>query len=353
MGYSIDYVDDYKKVLEYVPINKKKIINQEFDKNDILLNRVSNFIIQNNKKKYIISLSGGVDSMVLATILKYLDCELIGIHINYNNRNETIQEQEFLEKWCNYNGIKLYVKNIDHLKRATTNRSEYEKITKKIRFDFYKEIMTKENIDQILLGHHKDDIVENIFANICRGRNILDLAVIRDTCIIEDINIARPMLQFYKTVIYNFALKYDVPYFKDTTPHWSIRGKYRNKISLCIEDAFTSNVKENLIKVSNQCDDWNELIQSNIIEPFMKTIKYTENCVEFNIENYNNYPIAFWSAIFSNIFFKFKKSAPSRKGIQTFMNSINKFSTHNYNISISNLCICSIKKNIVSIVFKV
>ena len=79
--------------------------------------------------------------MVLTTLLKILDCEVIGIHINYNNRKETSQEQAFLEKWCNYNGIKLYVKTIKDLKRENTKRSDYEVITKKIRFDFYKEIM--------------------------------------------------------------------------------------------------------------------------------------------------------------------------------------------------------------------
>ena len=350
-GYSLDYFDDYKKVLEYVPTNKDKIIHQklDIDVNEILLKEISSFI-QSNNKKHIVSLSGGVDSMVLTTLLKILDCEVIGIHINYNNRKETSQEQAFLEKWCNYNGIKLYVKTIKDLKRENTKRSDYEVITKKIRFDFYKEIMKKEYIDQILLGHHKDDIVENIFANVCRGRNILDLAVIRETCTIEDVNIARPMLKFYKEVIYEFALKYQVPYFKDTTPDWSIRGKYRNKISPSIEDAFTGNVKENLIKLSNQSDEWNELVQNIIIVPFMKTVKYTATRAEFNVENYNSYPIAFWSAIFSNIFFKFGKSCPSRKAIIVFMNNIQ---TKNVSyISLSNSCVCRNKNYEITIEFK-
>ena len=289
--------------------------------------------------------------MVLTTILKYLNYDVIGVHINYNNRSETKQEQEFLEIWCNYNGIKLYVKTIDDVKRGTTKRSDYETITKKIRFDFYKEIMKKETIDQILLGHHKDDIVENIFANVCRGRNILDLAVIRETCIIEDVSIARPMLEFYKEVIYEFALEYQVPYFKDTTPEWSVRGKYRNQIYPVIEDAFTYNIKENLIKLSNQSDEWNELVQNIIVEPFMKTVKYTPSCAEFNIENYNNYPIAFWNVILSNIFFHYGKNCPSRKAIQVFMNNI-QIKNVSY-ISLSNSCVCRNKNNNITIEFKV
>jgi len=349
-GYSNDYFDSYKKVLEFIPIIKEKIYYQTINEENLLLAKVKEFVKKTNKTRFIVSLSGGVDSMVLVTILKYLNCQVIGLHINYNNREETGLEQEFLEKWCNYNEIKLYVKTIDHVKRSTTKRSDYEIMTKKIRFDFYKEIMTKESIDQILLGHHKDDIVENIFANVCRGRNILDLAVIRESCIIEDVNIGRPMLDFYKEVIFDFANTYQVPYFKDTTPEWSLRGKYRNQISPLLKDTFI-NIKTNLIKLSNQSDNWNELVQSIIIEPFLKTVKYCENYVEFNTENYNSYPIAFWSVIFSKIFFHYGKSCPSQKGIQVFMNAI-KTKNVSY-ISLSNLCLCRNKNNNIKIEFKI
>ena len=350
LGYSSDHIIDHKKVLELVPSIKEKISDQNIDENDILLTNIQKFIKNSNKNRFIVSLSGGVDSMVLTTILKYLKCEVIGVHINYNNRNETKEEQEFLEKWCNYNGIKLYVKAIEDYKRNNIKRSEYEVITKKIRFDFYKEIMAKENIDQILLGHHKDDIVENIFANVCRGRNILDLAVIRDICTIEYVNIARPMLDFYKDSIYEFATIYQVPYFKDTTPEWSVRGKYRNQISPLLEDTFTNNVKENLLGLSHQSDEWNELVQFIIIEPFIRTIIFNKSSVQFNVENYNSYPISFWSVVFSKIFIQSGKSCPSRKAIQVFMNAI-KTKNVGY-ISISNSCVCYNKNFNIKIEFK-
>ena len=353
-GYSVNYFDNYSNILQFVPKNMQPIKNQLFDNNNQLVIAVKKFCeekIKNDKKSVIVSLSGGVDSMVLTTILLMLGYEVVGTHINYNNRQETNLEQEFLEKWCNYNGIKLYVKTIEDVKRATTKRSDYEIITKKIRFDFYKEIMKKENINQILLGHHKDDIIENIFANVCRGRNILDISVIRHECTIEDVHIVRPMLDFYKEVIYDFALKYQVTYFKDTTPGWSVRGKYRNNIFPLLQDTFTSNIKENLIGLSNQSDDWNELVQSIVIDPFIKTFKYTITSVEFNVEKYNYYPLAFWSTIFSKIFFHFGKNTPSRKAIQVFMNAIN---TKNVcYISLSNSCVCRNKNNNITIEFKV
>ena len=231
----------FKDILEFVPTNTEKIVNQTFTKEHLIDNCIRNFCDKNNKNnknnKFCISLSGGVDSMVLATIIKILGCELIGVHINYNNRDETLLEQQFLEEWCKYNDIKLYVKTIENIKRSTTKRSDYEHITKNMRLDFYKEVLNKENLDLILLAHHKDDIVENIFANVCRGRYILDLAVIKEFTTMNNINIGRPLIEFYKQVILEFAEKNEVPHFKDTTPDWSVRGKYRRRIYPLIEDA--------------------------------------------------------------------------------------------------------------------
>lgn len=342
--------NNYKNILELIPQDDRHINEYIYNEKNDLFKIIKEFCINSKNKKFLISLSGGVDSMVLISIIHYLGYEVIGLHINYNNRNETLLEQEFLTYWCNYNKIKLYTKVIEDLKRSNSKRSDYESITKKIRFDFYKEIMNIENINMILLGHHKDDIVENIFANVCRGRYILDLAVIKKESIIENVNIGRPMIDFYKKSIYEFADVYQVPYFKDTTPIWSVRGKYRNIIYPKIEDAFTPNVKENLIGLSKQSFEWNNLVQQQIIKPFLNNILYYEDGVSFDIEKYLDYPMCFWNIIFMNIFYKFNKSCPSRKGIQNFMNNIKE--KNNCYISISNCCITSLKNYKIIIQFK-
>ena len=184
--------------------------------------------------------------------------------------------------------------------------------------------MKKENVNYILLGHHKDDIIENIFANICRGRNYLDLAVIRERNKINEIDFIRPMLNFHKLTIYCFAKSYDIPYFKDTTPDWSVRGKYRNVIEPAIQDTFTIQVKANLLNIANQADDWNYLIQLKIINPFLELVIFKENdeekIIEFNIEEYKDYPFSFWYLIFMKIFNNIGQKSPSRKSIETLIN---------------------------------
>lgn len=336
----------YNNILEFIPKTTDNIIILD-EKNKDLVCIIKNFCDKQHVKKFIVSLSGGVDSMVLITILKFLGYRVIGAHINYNNRNESKDEQQFLEQWCKNQDIVLYSEVIDTIKRGTMKRSSYELESKNIRFSFYNKVLELEKCDMILLGHQKDDIVENIFANVCRGRSILDLAVIKEQTTQNEVTIARPMIDIYKTDIYDFADKYQVPYFKDSTPSWSIRGKYRNQISPLLKDTFSENIKKNLLNLSRQSDEWNEIIFKEIIDPFMKTVNFTTTQCCFNTENDYTKPMCFWNIVFMKIFNYYGKGYPSKKGIQTFMNLIPGIGT----ASISNSCVCKIKKFSVTIEF--
>ena len=346
-------MENFKNVLEYVPTKNNKIkdtliVFGVYDDNNKLNNSIEDYALESNKRKFIVSLSGGVDSMVIATILRSLNYDVVGCHINYNNRPETKEEQTFLEEWCKYNDIKLYVKTIDNLIRGQGKRTQYEIYTRNVRFDFYKEVMAKENCDSILLGHHKDDIVENVVANVCRGRNLLDLAVLKKSNVVNNVMLVRPMMDFYKHNVYDYAHTYQVPYFKDTTPDWSVRGKYRNGLHPQLEDTFGKNVKENLLGLSKQSCEWNSLIMNKLIDPFLETVDFTDGGAVFNIQEYVDFPICFWNMVFAKIFYRYGINCPSRKGILTYLNSIH---GDNY-ASLSSTCVCKIVNYKVSIKFK-
>lgn len=267
--------------------------------------------------KYCISLSGGVDSMVLLDILLKKNKSIIAIHLNYNNRFETRLEEKFLEEYCYYHGVK-FITHKFNVTRDSINRNEYETFTKQEKFMLYKKIMNEYGLNKILLAHHKDDIIENIFANICRGDNLLNLSVIKKSNIILGVNIVRPLVEHFKQDIYNYAHYNDIPYFLDTTPIWSVRGIFRNKLKKLLYDTFPG-FKNNLLNIANESNEWNSLIQSKIINKYMNTVQYYENYVKMPIDEYYDYPICFWQMIMTKIFHNYSISAPSKKSLEIFM----------------------------------
>jgi tRNA(Ile)-lysidine synthetase-like protein len=343
----LKFDNKYNKILQYVPYENNIPITISHEEP---LCKLINDYYKNDTDQIIVSLSGGVDSMVLITILKFLQYNVIAVFINYNNRTECVLEQEFLTEWCKINNIILYTRNITEFKRTDINRTEYEINTKNIRFKFYKTITYMYNTDSVVLAHHKDDVIENIVANIFRGRNILDIAIMKKTAYINNINIIRPFIDIYKDEIYQFANKYKIPYFKDTTPEWSIRGKYRNLILPSLEFTFSNNVKDNLLKLSKQSDEWNSLIQEKIMFPFISTIQFNNTYCDFICKEYITYPISFWTQVFMKIFYHYGKKQPSQKAINCFIITIT--SNNNCDISLSNACTCKNSNYKITITFK-
>lgn len=269
-------ISKYSSILEYLP----KISNDYNIFDEILTSNICSFLTEYKIKKILISLSGGVDSMVLNEIIYHIskkyDIEFLCCHINYNNRDESVIEREFLVDYCNFKSINLKYIDLDFT-RNESKRKTYEKETRDIRYDYYKKLCKEYNCDGVFLAHHNDDLSENIFNNIMRGgREITDLSVFKKQNNILNVNIFRPLLDFQKKYIYEFAHKFNIPYFLDTTPDWSCRGKMRRKIFPECEECYGNNVYNNLLKIGEESENINNILQKYTVEPLYNKISFVD-----------------------------------------------------------------------------
>lgn len=297
---------------------------QNVGTNESLVEYLREYCDTKKSSTYVVSLSGGVDSMVIATILKFLNKNTVCIHINYNNRTESSLEADFLKSWTYQNNIEFVYHEFTDIIRGTINRNSYEDKTRRIRFDIYRRVLKDYTDSSIILGHHDDDIIENVFNNVCRGRSILDLKVMQKESNVLGVPLSRPLLGMRKQAVYDFAHKYKVPYFKDTTPLWSLRGTYRSVYSPQLEKTY-SGFSNNLMAIAEQSDQWNSLIQTHLVEPFVNSIKYTHNSVIIPLAGHMSSPECFWKTVLIKVFHKYGKSTPSNKSIKnllSFMNTV-------------------------------
>ena len=341
----------YKDILEYIPGN----LNLNFT-DEKLFRTIFNFIncrdIDTEKNNILVSLSGGVDSMVVITALLKIfpPNNIVAAHINYNNREESIREQLFLEEWCRENRLNIHVKSIEDLRRGIDKREEYEEQSRKIRFDLYKELMSKYNIDFVIFGHHRDDLSENVFTNVMNGRSLLDLSVILPESEVMGVNVFRPLVPHPKKDIFEFSHKYQIPYFKDTTPSWSNRGVLRKQLFPKFTERYGSGFTQNLVKIGNSSQEWGELIQSKILKPFIDNSYNSKIGYIFNISNYKGYPYSFWDQVFLHVFHSMGLSMISGKSLSNLISKIN--SSDNCSITLKKECISYIYNNELVIINK-
>ena len=185
----------------------------------------------------------------------------------------------------------------------SVDRKLYEEETRKIRFNTYRYANSVYELSCCCLGHHADDLSENILMNIFKGRDLLDLSVMEESAVMDGITIVRPMLFQTKKDIYDFADNHFIPYTKDTTPHWSCRGVMRRKILPAITAQFGEGAIENIAKLGQKSKCLDQMIEK-LLDPLFDSIVYGKLGCYIPITSAYGDDHIFWTKIFREIFVK-------------------------------------------------
>lgn len=276
-------------------------------------------------KKVIISLSGGPDSMVLAHLLKKLCIHsenkftLEAIHINYKNRAQSDIEESMICKFCKFHNIKLFTVGIPFMRRKNIQREFYEKETRKLRFNIYKTFNAP-----IILGHIKEDLIENIWTNISKGNSLFNLHKISEIDIIEGVTVYRPFCRINKSEIFKYAHVNNIPYLKDTTPDWSNRGRMRKEFIPASHKQFGAIIDTKIIEMSDNLKSYKSLIDKKIIKPFYDSITNIDLGVKCNIKDILDLDISIWDDILTKIFHMIDVSKPSLKSVKNYKDMLDR-----------------------------
>ena len=176
---------------------------------------------------FLLATSGGVDSMVLVDLFKIADLKFRVAHINYSLRGEDSQEDEHLvERICKSNQIPFHLYQVSNKDKKPEN--SIQDWARKIRYDFFRKIQHKQKIDFIVTAHHLNDQVETFIINLSKASGIKGLSGIPA----NENEILRPLLNFSKEEIYNYAKENEIEFREDLSNQKNdyLRNKIRNVI---------------------------------------------------------------------------------------------------------------------------
>ena len=259
------------------PILENNYVEVDFNINDPFVNKFKNTIEQFNlSSKKVISVSGGVDSMVLLYLMSKLNHKkLVVANIDYSNRKSSILESSLVAFWCNKLKVPFYCRQISEIKRSRDGlRNFYEEYTKNIRFDLYKDLI-KDSNGSVFLGHNYDDAIENVIRNISQKKNYTNLFGMDFESNDLDVKLVRPFLYFSKKEILDYARKQGIPFTKDSTPKWSQRGKIRDQVKPFL-DSFDPNFINGLMKLSEHVKNLTKISKESYYQPMFEKIEFGE-----------------------------------------------------------------------------
>lgn len=271
-------------------------------------------------KDMILSLSGGVDSMLCSQLCGPFSA---AVHINYKNRDTSDDEEAFVRAWCHKIGLPLYVRRIHEIQRKpcmdNDMRDVYESYTRRVRYGTYATVakLLGHAHPQIVLGHNKDDRLENIFTNIAHNNHYENLSGMEEVSWQDGICFVRPFLDLSKTTIKLLAASMSIPHLPNSTPPWSQRGQIRASIVPVIEK-WDPRFLDGMFQLANNMSAMHKVMETSV-SAFCKTL--AQNGVVTYTQDSLPLEILFWKGVFTKI----TGIRPKEKALQNMQERVQHF----------------------------
>ena len=225
----------------------------------------SNLKIYPKESRYLVGISGGVDSRVVLQVL--LDSGFTNLavcHLDHRLRGlASAEENRFIRQLAGRLKLALFEEQVDRW----PPKLSLETAARQARHRFFARAANQFGANHVFLGHHADDQVETFLLNILRGTGSIGRAAMRSETRVSvdgtELIFLRPLLRIWKTEIREFARKRRLRFFEDATnaENKFTRNRIRNLLIPEIERTLGRPFKPNLLHLSDIATEESDLLR--------------------------------------------------------------------------------------------
>lgn len=237
-------------------------------------NQLGKLIHSPENHSYLLAVSGGADSMVLAQCFRESGIKFQIAHINYKLRGEDSDlDQNVVEDFCGKHHIKFHLYTVSEKDRKPENSIQLW--ARVLRYAFFKQIQHIENLEFLVTAHHLNDQLETFIINLSKAAGINGLSGIPAS----ENHILRPLLPFSKEEIYAFAKENHIAYREDLSNTKSdyLRNKIRNEVVPKLLET-NDHFLDNFGKSSSYLNMAKDFIQQQISEIENRITLFNPSC---------------------------------------------------------------------------
>ena len=211
--------------------------------------------------RLVVALSGGVDSVVLLHLLagfQKLNPHYIVLahNVNHGISDNADSWGVFCAQLCHKLGVTLMSSEVKIEKKP---RTSLEALAREVRYHCFQEKMHSNDI--ILTGHHQDDQLETLLLALKRGSGSTGLQGIRTTQAFFNGHLVRPLLNFSRQQLVDYALSYQLQWIEDES-NQNIdfdRNFIRQKISPLLKTRWPA-IAQSVSRTAQLCQEQQSLL---------------------------------------------------------------------------------------------
>lgn len=210
-----------------------------------------------NRKRYLVGVSGGRDSVALLHWLKFeIRCrDIIVCHLNHSLRGrDSGSDARFVRNLAQNYDFKFESEKKDIRKISEQRKSSIEATARDERLGFFARVSRKWRCKRVILAHHADDHVETVLMNLFRGSARLT-GIRRESKIVSNgvsIELLRPLLSVWRSDIDSYVKENSIRYREDTSNRSNefLRNRVRNTLIPSLRKIFQRDVTKAVSRAS-------------------------------------------------------------------------------------------------------
>lgn len=258
-----------------------------------ILKTIKKYNLIKDGDKIVVGVSGGPDSITLLDLLlklknqNIIKFDIVVCHINHMIREEATSDEEYVKEYCNKHNIECFVKRAEVEEIAKQNKMGTEETGRKIRYDFFYEILEKTKSNKIATAHNANDNAETVLMNIIRGCGTSGLKGIEA----NNKQIIRPLIECSRKEIEEYCKQNNLNPRIDKTNFENdyTRNKIRNMLIPYIQENFNPNIVEGINRLSSLSKQENDYLEKETQKAYISIVeKITNTSISLDLKKFNS-----------------------------------------------------------------
>lgn len=210
--------------------------------------------------KYVVAVSGGVDSVVLLHLLTRQAAtrqlpsstyRFVVAHFDHGIREDSAEDKKLVQALAAKYGLKF------EYAEGKLGPQASEAQAREARYAFLHRVRRTSGAQAIITAHHQDDMLETVILNLLRGTGRRGLSSLKSTDVVK-----RPLLHVPKKELLRYASREGLKWREDST---NTDKKYlRNYIRKNILPRFAKADREVLLGIIGRAAEMNEQISKEV-----------------------------------------------------------------------------------------
>ena len=233
------------------------------------------------KKKYLVGVSGGLDSVVLLHLLHGEGFrKLVVCHLDHGLRGAAGRaDARFVQRLAHRLGYAVETDRAETRRHAAAYKQSVELAARQLRYAFFAACARRQRCPRLFLAHHGDDAVETSLFNFLRGAGAAGIAGMRPVSQRGKLTVIRPLLGVSRAQIAEWASAHSWRYREDASNASTVhtRNRIRHDVLPILRSALGESVSVAIRRAADilrEEDDWME----SLVPPVGETLSRRTLC---------------------------------------------------------------------------